>query len=180
VFRLNENGLGFSQNGYNGPYETAITYDGHLVADVIAGNKISGVALESTESGNNVSQALITSGTYSINRLYNDTVYPIGRIQFIPASGYYSTDTMAIEVEEGKNITIGDTTSPKFIFISDDNSPDMFRFYGVSTFYDNIHVESNKDIIIEDLNNQTHSLLDKIAELESRIEQLELALDNGQ
>ena len=180
VFRLNENGLGFSQNGYNGPYETAITYDGHLVADVIAGNKISGVALESTESGNNVSQALITSGTYSINRLYNDTVYPIGRIQFIPASGYYSTDTMAIEVEEGKNVTIGDTTSPKFIFISNDNSPDMFRFYGVSTFYDNIHVESNKDIIIEDLNNQTHSLLDKIAELESRIEQLERALDNGQ
>lgn len=180
VFRLNENGLGFSQNGYNGPYETAITYDGHLVADVIAGNKISGVALESTESGNNVSQALITSGTYSINRLYNDTVYPIGRIQFIPASGYYSTDTMAIEVEEGKNITIGDTTSPKFIFISDDNSPDMFRFYGVSTFYDNIHVESNKDIIIEDLNNQTHSLLDKIAELEQRIEVLEQALDNGQ
>ncbi len=180
VFRLNENGLGFSQNGYNGPYETAITYDGHLVADVIAGNKISGVALESTESGNNVSQALITSGTYSINRLYNDTIYPIGRIQFIPASGYYSTDTMAIEVEEGKNITIGDTTSPKFIFISDDNSPDMFRFYGVSTFYDNIHVESNKDIIIEDLNNQTHSLLDKIAELEQRIEALEQALDNGQ
>lgn len=180
VFRLNENGLGFSQNGYNGPYETAITYDGHLVADVIAGNKISGVALESTESGNNVSQALITSGTYSINRLYNDTVYPIGRIQFIPASGYYSTDTLAIEVEEGKNITIGDTTSPKFIFISDDNSPDMFRFYGVSTFYDNIHVESNKDIIIEDLNNQTHSLLDKIAELEQRIEVLEQALDNGQ
>lgn len=184
VFRLNENGLGFSQNGYNGPYETAITYDGHLVADVIAGNKISGVALESTESGNNVSQALITSGTYSINRLYNDTVYPIGRIQFIPASSYYSTDTMAIEVEEGKNITIGDTTSPKFIFISDDSSPDMFRFYGVSTFYDNIHVESNKDIILEDMydpdSTGNKSLLDKIQDLEERIQQLERALDNGQ
>lgn len=184
VFRLNENGLGFSQNGYNGPYETAITYDGHLVADVIAGNKISGVALESTESGNNVSQALITSGTYSINRLYNDTVYPIGRIQFIPASGYYSTDTLAIEVEEGKNITIGDTTSPKFIFISDDSSPDMFRFYGISTFYDDIHVESNKDIILEDMydpdSTGNKSLLDKIQNLEQRIEQLERALDNGQ
>jgi len=184
VFRLNENGLGFSQNGYNGPYETAITYDGHLVADVIAGNKISGVALESTESGNNVSQALITSGTYSINRLYNDTVYPIGRIQFIPASGYYSTDTMAIEVEEGKNITIGDTTSPKFIFISDDSSPDMFRFYGVSTFYDDIHVEANKDIILEDMYDPTSSgdksLLNKIQDLEERIQQLERALDNGQ
>ena len=184
VFRLNENGLGFSQNGYNGPYETAITYDGHLVADVIAGNKISGVALESTESGNNVSQALITSGTYSINRLYNDTVYPIGRIQFIPASGYYSTDTMAIEVEEGKNITIGDTTSPKFIFISDDNSLDMFRIYGVSTFYDDIHIESYKDIYLEDMydpnSSGDKSLLNKIQDLEERIEQLERALDNGQ
>ena len=184
VFRLNENGLGFSQNGYNGPYETAITYDGHLVADVIAGNKISGVQLESTENGNNVSQALITSGTYSINRLYNDTVYPIGRIKFIPASGYYSTDTMAIEVEEGKNITIGDTTSPKFIFISDDNSSDMFRIYGVSTFYDDIHIESYKDIYLEDMydpnNSGDKSLLNKIQDLEERIEQLERALDNGQ
>lgn len=180
VFRLNENGLGFSQNGYNGPYETAITYDGHLVADLIAGNKISGVQLESTENVTNASQALITGGTYAVNRLYNGTVYPIGRLRFIPAAGYYSTDTMALEVEKGKNITIGDTTSPKFIFLSDDDSPDMFRFYGVITFYDNIHVESNKDIVIEDLNNQTHSLLDKIAELEQRIEVLEQALDNGQ
>jgi L-cysteine desulfidase len=64
---------------------------------------------------------------------------------------------MAIEVEEGKNITIGDTTSPKFIFISDDNSPDMFRFYGVSTFYDDIHVEANKDIILEDMYDPTSS-----------------------
>ena len=91
---------------------------------------------------------------------------------------------MAIEVEEGKNITIGDTTSPKFIFISDDNSPDMFRFYGVSTFYDDIHVEANKDIILEDMYDPTSSgdksLLNKIQDLEERIQQLERALDNGQ
>lgn len=180
VFRLNENGLGYSDQGYDGPYETAITADGLIVTDRFVGNLISGVTLESTENVTNASQALITGGTYAVNRLYNDTVYPIGRLRFIPAAGYYSTDTMALEVEEGKNITIGDTTSPKFIFLSDDDSPDMFRFYGVSTFYDDIHVESNKDIIIEDLNNQTHSLLDKIAELEQRIEVLEQALDNGQ
>lgn len=180
VFRLNEYGLGYSDQGYDGPYETAITADGLIVTDRFVGNLISGVTLESTENVTNASQALITGGTYAVNRLYNDTVYPIGRLRFIPAAGYYSTDTMALEVEEGKNITIGDTTSPKFIFLSDDDSPDMFRFYGVSTFYDNIHVESNKDIIIEDLNNQTHSLLDKIAELEQRIEVLEQALDNGQ
>lgn len=35
VWRWNVNGLGFSNNGYNGHYETAITADGQIVADFI-------------------------------------------------------------------------------------------------------------------------------------------------
>lgn len=35
VWRWNSGGLGFSHNGYNGPYETAITSDGQIVADFI-------------------------------------------------------------------------------------------------------------------------------------------------
>lgn len=35
VWRWNTGGLGFSSNGYNGPYETAITADGQIVADFI-------------------------------------------------------------------------------------------------------------------------------------------------
>jgi phage-related protein len=35
VWRWNVGGLGFSSNGYNGPYETAITADGEIVADFI-------------------------------------------------------------------------------------------------------------------------------------------------
>lgn len=35
VWRWNLGGLGFSDNGYNGPYETAITADGQIVADFI-------------------------------------------------------------------------------------------------------------------------------------------------
>lgn len=35
VWRWNVGGLGFSGNGYNGPYETAITADGSIVADFI-------------------------------------------------------------------------------------------------------------------------------------------------
>lgn len=35
VWRWNVAGLGFSKNGYNGPYETAITGDGSIVADFI-------------------------------------------------------------------------------------------------------------------------------------------------
>jgi hypothetical protein len=35
VWRWNVNGFGYSKNGYEGPYETAITMDGAIVADMI-------------------------------------------------------------------------------------------------------------------------------------------------
>lgn len=35
VIRMNLNGIGFSTSGYNGPFETAWTIDGHFVADYI-------------------------------------------------------------------------------------------------------------------------------------------------
>lgn len=35
VWRWNQGGLGYSNNGYNGPYETAITQDGSIVASFI-------------------------------------------------------------------------------------------------------------------------------------------------
>ena len=40
VWRWNVNGLGFSKNGYNGPYETAITADGQIVADFITSGSL--------------------------------------------------------------------------------------------------------------------------------------------
>lgn len=35
VIRMNKNGIGFSRNGYSGPYQTAWTIDGHFVANFI-------------------------------------------------------------------------------------------------------------------------------------------------
>ncbi len=40
VWRWNVNGLGFSDNGYNGPYTTAITADGQIVADFITSGSL--------------------------------------------------------------------------------------------------------------------------------------------
>lgn len=40
VWRWNVNGLGFSHNGYNGPFETAITADGQIVADFITSGSL--------------------------------------------------------------------------------------------------------------------------------------------
>ena len=40
VWRWNVGGLGFSSSGYNGPYETAITADGQIVADFITSGSL--------------------------------------------------------------------------------------------------------------------------------------------
>ncbi len=40
VWRWNLNGLGYSKNGINGPYEIAITQDGNIIADFITAGKI--------------------------------------------------------------------------------------------------------------------------------------------
>lgn len=40
VWRWNINGLGFSSNGYNGPFETAITANGEIVADFITSGSL--------------------------------------------------------------------------------------------------------------------------------------------
>lgn len=40
VWRWNVGGLGFSKSGYNGPYETAITADGQIVADFITSGSL--------------------------------------------------------------------------------------------------------------------------------------------
>lgn len=177
VFRLNENGLGFSQNGYNGPYETAITYDGHLVADVIAGNKISGVALESTEENlsADLSQVLITGGSIEINELFNNVVSTKGRIRYKHQTGIYDTPTLAIEVEHGNNVSIGETDSQKLVYISDPGQDEeTFRIYG--------EVKVFSDMWFPNMYNPdaNGSLLAKLQELEERIEILEQALDNGQ
>lgn len=42
VWRWNVNGLGFSRNGYDGPYETAMTMDGAFVADMITAGILKG------------------------------------------------------------------------------------------------------------------------------------------
>lgn len=40
VLRINKNGIGFSSTGYNGPFKSAWTIDGHFVADFIASGTI--------------------------------------------------------------------------------------------------------------------------------------------
>lgn len=78
VWRWNNGGFGHSKNGYNGPYETAITQDGTIVADFIkAGtmeaNRIKGgtLTLGGKDNGNGVLQVLDAKGNV-VATLSND------------------------------------------------------------------------------------------------------------
>nr|DAM46739.1 MAG TPA: tail protein [Caudoviricetes sp.] len=69
VWRWNQGGLGYSKNGYNGPYATAITQDGKIVADFITvgtmlANIIKGgtLTLGGSGNGNGVCRVLDANG----------------------------------------------------------------------------------------------------------------------
>ena len=59
VWRWNNGGLGYSSTGYNGPYTTAITQDGSIVADFIAAGTLNAALI----TVQNLSANSITSGT---------------------------------------------------------------------------------------------------------------------
>lgn len=69
VWRWNQGGLGYSENGYDGPYTTAITQDGAIVADFItAGTMMANIihggtlTLGGANNGNGVCRVLDDTG----------------------------------------------------------------------------------------------------------------------
>jgi hypothetical protein len=177
VWKFNQNGLGHMQRAATtDPFSqvnVALTREGTVVAERIAGTKISGVALESTEENlsADLSQVLITGGAIDINNIYNNTVSTKGRIRYKQQTGIYDTPTLAIEAEHGNNVSIGETDSQKLVYISDPGQDEeTFRIYG--------EVKVFSDMWFPNMYNPdtNGSLLAKLQELEERIEILEQAL----
>lgn len=71
VWRWNLNGLGYSANGYNGPYTSAITMDGHIVADFVdTGTLNANIIKAGILSDTNGNTTLnMTTGALSANKL---------------------------------------------------------------------------------------------------------------
>lgn len=61
VIRMNQNGIGFSTNGYNGPFTTAWTIDGGFVADFIKSGTIDAINI----TGSNISGSVMEFGSGS-------------------------------------------------------------------------------------------------------------------
>ena len=82
VWQWNLNGLGYSSTGVNGPYGTAITSDGRIVADfitagtlsgnVVRGGEITGSTLRTSDSVNyvNISKQFIRLYESSKTRVF--------------------------------------------------------------------------------------------------------------
>ena len=87
VIRINQAGIGFSTNGYNGPFQSAWTIDGHFNADFIAtghllANFIQGgtLAMGGANNGNGVIEVYDSNGTL-IGRWDNSGLSAAGNLE---------------------------------------------------------------------------------------------------
>ncbi|MBP5432241.1 hypothetical protein [Ruminococcus sp.] len=166
VFRLNENGLGYSSSGYNGPYATAITAAGLIVTDRFVGNTISGVTLETIASGTGSRpKVVVENGSYELKRVATDeTVHDVGVIKYIPRGDYDELDTVAIHAESGNAVVIGMPGNDEFIYYTDisaaPSGAEKFNFYG-----GHIRIYSSYEGGMISLQAKLHELEDRIAAL---------------
>ena len=189
VFRLNENGLGFSNAGYNGPYETAITYDGLIVADRISGNKISGVKFESLINTINgvAPHIMIENGGYTINKVsvtdgaITSGPTTVGKLFFIDRSRIQGErDTVALQVANGDCFIIGtldpngwDLGTSDFIYYSDlstaPSGAEKFQIYGNMKLFGNLFFGSGATDNLNSLKSTVDSLSTAVSNLTSAI-----------
>lgn len=89
VWRFGLGGIGFSSNGYKGPFETAMTSDGKINAD------------------------FISTGTLSTSRIegYNDLILSVSGISTNLNNNYTSNDELEQKLEEQKNIVTKEMTT---------------------------------------------------------------------
>lgn len=150
VIRLNQQGIGFSQNGYNGPFGVAITIDGQIVADYITAGTLSAELIKSGFNdidGNGVritGNGLVAStGDGGYANFFNGgmAVYSsaVDRIGFI--GGAYSEESqgLALYANQDKGIYLArrddGTTLVPYI-----NIPPNFKGIQIGK---NMHMEGN-------------------------------------
>lgn len=81
VWRWNNGGLGFSSNGYNGPYATAITQDGAIVADFITAGTLNANVIKAgiLQSVNGSSSINLETGKVALEGEMTTTVDGAGQ-----------------------------------------------------------------------------------------------------
>ena len=112
VWRWNQGGLGYSDNGYDGPYETAITQDGEIVASMITvgtmlANRIKGgtLTLGGANNGNGFFVLLDSNGD-TVVQMDKDGINAVAGL----IGGWSITDQAIF-----KDVTVGGVTYRVYI-----------------------------------------------------------------
>ena len=201
VWVFNQNGIGHFANGYGvGTLNLALTMDGHIVAERIAGNKISGVKLETfyKASSGLQSHIMIEDGTYTVNKCTVDssgdivgTPTFVGDIAFEPRSGQSDIDTLAIHIASGGAFTIGTKTDTHFFYYTDSSTAPSgatrFGIFGDMSVFGDIKFNSgatdslnalkaavdNLTTAVTNINGAISTINGQLADLDRRVTALE-------
>lgn len=189
VWAFNQNGIGHFANGYGvGTLNLALTMDGHIVAERIAGQKISGVAIETFYKASSGVQThiLMENGTYTVNKAQVDsdgniigTPISVGKMEFTPRSARDDYDAMSIEVVSGAAFTIGKPGNAEYIYYSDTDSQAIpsgatkHNYYGDMSVFGDIKFNSGATDSLNALKATVDGLINRINDLERRVTDLE-------
>ena len=111
VIRMNLNGIGFSHNGYNGPFETAWTIDGSFVADFITAGELNGALVKAGTISTSALTAeakeeLVSVHDYISTNIFNDiSLWEYGAL----APTYETIDGVKYIVLDGTSLNAFDT-----------------------------------------------------------------------
>lgn len=111
VWRWNSGGLGYSTNGYSGPYTTAITQDGAIVADFITTGTLTAVLIKAgvlrPANGNTNNYWNMETGEFSLRSdgATNGIIYKNGVL--VINAGNITTGTLSADRILGGTLTLG-------------------------------------------------------------------------
>ena len=167
---FNQNGLGHMQRqSTSDPWSqvnVALTREGTVVAERIAGTKITGVKLETTAEGSGSQpQVIVEDGSYTINKVSNGVAAKVGGIAYLAPTAADEVDSINIQVDNGGSVRIGTSSGYALIYYSDLNEAPSgakdFQMYG------------DVKLMNGDLYLGNTSLAGKLADFEQRISDLE-------
>ncbi len=192
VWAFNQNGIGHFANGYGvGTLNLALTMDGHIVAERIAGYKISGVKLETfyKASSGTQSHIMIENGTYTVNKCTVDsngdivgTPTFVGDVAFEPRSGQSDIDTFAIHVAQGGAFTIGTKTDTHFFYYTDSSTAPSgatrFGLFGDVSVFGDVKFNSGATDSLNALKATVDSMLVALVGINAALVGINAALDD--
>lgn len=148
VIRMNLNGIGFSHNGYSGPFDTAWTIDGHFVADYIDTGELNGNIIKA----GTVSTEVLTVGAQDDLRMYT-SLLPYDVLTNVLGRWVPSGTAQGITLSQSSVTYEGITYPAARVDIEQNNSVGYFigtKFVGQATFKWHFKLQTYQDKVLSD------------------------------